>query len=288
MIKDLRLRLKRDELRKLYIKEKRSLEDIARSYGVSRVAIWKYCKAEKLRRRSLSEARLEAQKKGKVSQNYFEINERFFSKWSQEMAYVLGLIATDGCVSRSGVVSLCINDKDLIEKVKDIMGSAHKIKYYGHQEGLYSFSFSRQKLCVDLSWLGVFPNKSLNIRFPDVPDAFLTDFIRGVFDGDGSVYFEKKNPRFPLRSIFLSSSKDFIITLESKLQGLGMPKRVIYEQKTKNAISYKFRYSHYNSIKLFNLLYNKVKHKGLFLARKYNKFLEGMKNESPGRTKEIT
>jgi hypothetical protein len=277
MARDLRLRLNKEELRRLYISEKKSLEDIARLYGSSRVAVWKYCKSERITRRGRSDARLEAQKGGKVPQGYFDINENFFSKWSPEMAYVLGLIATDGCVSKSGAVSLCINDKNLLEKVKDLMGSAHTIKYYGHQEGLYSFNFSRQKLCADLNRLGIFPNKSLNIRFPDVPDAFLVDFVRGVFDGDGSVFFEKRSPSLPLRASFVSSSKEFIEALERKLFTLDLPKRTLYQQKTKNTVSYMIRYAHADSIRLFNLLYsqNTIK-KGLFLARKYDKFLSGM------------
>jgi predicted DNA-binding protein YlxM (UPF0122 family) len=66
VVKDLRVRLHVDELRRLYFVEKMSLEEIARSYGVSRVAIWKYCKACGFIVRGRSEARLEAQKKGKV------------------------------------------------------------------------------------------------------------------------------------------------------------------------------------------------------------------------------
>ena len=275
MAKDLLLRLKKQELRRLYLEEKKSLEDIARLYGVSRVAVWKYCQSEQLTLRSRSQARLEAQKKGKVPQNYFDINEHFFSKWSSEMAYVLGLIATDGCISKSGTVSLCINDKDLLEKVKTTMGSSHAIKSYAYQEGLYIFNFAREKLVTDLNSLGIFTKKSLNIKFPDVPDAFLVDFIRGVFDGDGSVFFEKRSPRFPLRASFVSSSKSFMDTLENKLRTLGMPKRNIYQHKTKNGISYMIRYAHEASIKLFNILYKKAMRNGLFLKRKHDKFLTG-------------
>jgi len=65
MKKDLRQRLSKERLCWLYLKEKKSLEDIARLYGVSRVAVWKYCRAEDLDRRSRSEARLEALKKKK-------------------------------------------------------------------------------------------------------------------------------------------------------------------------------------------------------------------------------
>lgn len=277
MAKDLRLRLKREELRRLYLTEKKSLEDIARLYGTSRVAVWKYCNSERLARRSRSEARLEAQKKCKVPQSYLDIKEDFFSKWSSEMAYVLGLLATDGCVSKSGTVSLCINDKDLLEKVKSIIGSNHSIKYYGYQKGLYSFKFSRVKIREDLMRLGIVPDKSLSIRFPDVPHEFLTDFIRGIFDGDGSVFFEKRSPNFPLRTSFISSSKAFIETLEAKLFLLGMPKRKIYRHNTKNAISYMIRYAHADSIKLSNLLYtNDILKNRLFLARKHDKFRSGM------------
>ncbi len=278
MGKGLRARLTKEDLGKLYLEEKRSLEDIARLYGVSRVAVWKYCKDGHLIRRNRSEARLEAQKKGKVPQNYFDINDLFFSVWSSEMAYVLGLIATDGCISRSGTVALCINDRELLQKVKSLMGSTHNIKCYGHQEGLYNFSFSRQKLVSDLNKLGIFPNKSLTIRFPAVPDDFLTDFIRGVFDGDGSVFFDERSENYPVRTKFVSSSRDFIEKLESALQKLGMPARKIYEQPTKNAISYMFRYGHKDSERLFSIIYKDTR-SGLYLERKYNKFLDGFKQK---------
>lgn len=278
MARDLRLRLTKEELRKLYLNEKKSLEDIGRMYGVSRVAVWKYCRAERLKRRTRSEARLEAQKRGKVPQDYFEINEHFFSKWSKEMAYVLGLILTDGCISKYGTVSLCINDKDLLENVKAILGSGHPIRQSRHQKGLYAFIFAREKIVADLNKLGVFPKKSLDVRFPDVPDAYLIDFIRGVFDGDGSVFFEKRSSNFPLKSSFISGSKRFIETLEDKLSILGMPKRNIYRQKTKNGILYMFRYAHKDSAKLFKILYEGALEKGLFLRRKYYKFLSGLRS----------
>lgn len=140
MGRNFRLKLKEEELRRLYLEEKKSLEDIARLYGVSRVAVWKYCKTARLRRRNRSEARLEAQKRGKVPQRYFNINENFFSKWSSEMAYVLGLLMTDGCLSKvkdnSYKISLCLNDKELIEKVAKAMNSDHSITASAHQNSI--------------------------------------------------------------------------------------------------------------------------------------------------------
>jgi len=231
--------LTKDKLINLYIDNRKSLEDIARLYGVSRTAIYKALKRYGIKQRSKSEARIEAQKQGKLPQQFFDIDENFFSSWSPEMAYVLGLIITDGCISKTGTVSLSMNDKDL------------------------------DKLCV-------VPRKSLIVKFPKVPGSFLPDFIRGVFDGDGSVFYDRRRPKFPLRSKFVSSSEDFIGKLQLSLESLGMPKRTIYKQKTKNGWSYMFIYDHKNSMKLFEILYKNDENR-LFLDRKYNRFLEGLR-----------
>lgn len=275
--------LTKGKLIELYANNKKSLEDIGNLYKVSRVAIYKKLKKYGVKQRSKSQARIEAQKQGKLPQQFFEINESFFSNWSPEMAYVLGLVITDGCISQSGTVSLCMNDKDLLEKVKEAMGSAHKITSSKHQKGLYYYHFSREKMVEDLEKLGVVPRKSLIVKFPEVPQEYLSDFIRGVFDGDGSVFYDKRRPKFPLRSKFVSGSKDFIEGLEEGLEFLGMPKRTIYRQKTKNGFSYMFIYDHKNSVKLFDTLYKNAQN-GLFLDRKYRRFLEGLKGSLEGGT----
>jgi predicted DNA-binding protein YlxM (UPF0122 family) len=203
-------KLTEPELIELYVDKKNSLGDIAKLYGVSRTAIYKKLKKYGIKQRSKSKARLEAQKQGKLPQQFFDINEDFFSSWSPEMAYVLGLIITDSCVSKTGTVSLCLNDKDLLEKVKAAMGSNHKIEPSKYQERLYIFHFARENL-------------------------------------------------------------------EDNLTKLGMQKRKISHQKTKNGIYYGIRYGHENSLKLYTILYKNVQN-GLFLERKYNRFLAGLKS----------
>lgn len=267
--------LTKEKLTNLYIDEKKSLEDIARLYKVSRVAVYNKLKKYSIKQRSKSEARIEAQKRGKLPQQFFDINEKFFGSWSPEMAYVLGLIITDGCISKTGTVSLSMNDKELLEKVKKVMGSAHKIEPSKHQKNLYIFHFARENMVRDLEKFGILSKKSLTVTFPAVPQEYLPDFIRGVFDGDGSVLF-KKSRDFPLVTKFFSGSKDFIEGLEMKLQELNMPKRTIYQQKTKNGLYYTIVYGHKDSIKLFNILYKNPKNR-LFLERKYKRFLEGLR-----------
>lgn len=268
--------LTREILQDLYLKDKKSLQEIAGLYGVSRAAVYKKLKNFDIKQRSKSEARLEAQKQHKLPQEYFGINEAFFDAWSVEMAYVLGLLITDGCITKGGVVSLCMNDRELLEKVKKVLGAQHKIVASRHQPKLFMFHFAREHMVKRLFALGVTPRKSLTVRFPDVPVEYLADFIRGVFDGDGSVMFKEESKCSPLVAKFFSGSKDFIEKLELKLQELGLSKRTIYRQKTKNGLYYTIVYGHKDSQKLFEILY-KNSEKGMFLERKYNKFLKGIK-----------
>ncbi len=263
----------------LYWGQKKSLEDIAILYGVSRVAIYKRLRKLRIEPRSKPLARLEAQKQGKVPQQYFQINERFFSSWSTEMAYVLGLIITDGCVTDLGTISLSMNDREVLEKVKIAMKSDHPITSSKHQPGLYHFRFARERLVNDLVKLGIGPRKSLTVKFPPIPETYTADFIRGVFDGDGSVFFGEDALKYPINTKFCSGSRDFITGLEMCLQKLGLPKRNIYAQKTKNGFCYTIKYGHKDSEKLFNILYNNQPNIP-FMERKYNKFIEGLKRST--------
>lgn len=282
--RELKQKLSKEILFRLYHIERRSLGDIAKLYGVSRVAIMNYCNIFNIPLRTKSQARIEAQKQGKLPQQFFAINENFFNNWSCQMAYVLGLIITDGCISKTGTVALSMNDKDLLEKVKKAMGSQHKITLSRHQKSLYCFHFTREGLAKKLNELGVIPRKSLTVKLPEVPQKYLPDFIRGVFDGDGSIYYDTRSPEFPIRTKFVSSSPSFIYALEQKLQELGLPPRKIYEQKTKNTISYMFKYGHKDSLRLFQVIYDDMSNTTIYMPRKYNKFIEKMsKGEDDGK-----
>jgi len=234
-----------------------------------------------IHQRTKSEARLEAQKQQKLSQQFFDINERFFDEWSSDMAYVLGLLFTDGCISKTGTVALSINDKELLESVRNAMRSTHKIELSKHQKRLYIFHFARKYMVERLKALGLVSHKSMVIKFPEVPFEYLSDFLRGVFDGDGSVFYEKNAPHSSIRSKFVSSSEGFIKGINDNLMRLGMPGRTIYRQKTKNGWYYMFAYAHKNSLKLRDILY-KNGSASLFLKRKFDVFEKGIKGAGNG------
>jgi len=270
-------KLSKKELIKLYEVEGLSLADIAKMQSVSRTAIMKYCDRLGVKRRTKSKSRLLAQEKGKIQkQRYCKINEDFFSSWNSDMAYIFGLLITDGCISKtkngSYRISLCLNDRDLLLRVAKAMGSDHTITESKYQKNMNVLIFGREKIAQDLLRLGMKPRKSLDVKFPKVPKEYLNYFIRGVFDGDGSVYYDLRSKDSPLKTIFTSGSREFIYALEKVLQGLGMPKRVIYESgATGKPISYMFRYSHKDSLRLFNIIYKNIGNQ-LYMKRKYERF----------------
>jgi len=58
---------------------------------------------------------------------------------------------------------------------------------------LYVVYINNEKLYDNLVNLGLTPNKSLTMQFPNVPDEFVRHFIRGCWDGDGSVFVDKSS-----------------------------------------------------------------------------------------------
>jgi len=74
MKKNLQNILPKEELVKLYKIQGQSLGDIAKSYRVSRVAIMKYCNILGIERRTKGEARILAQKRGKIDKQRYCAN----------------------------------------------------------------------------------------------------------------------------------------------------------------------------------------------------------------------
>lgn len=212
----------------------------------------------------------------------YKVNEQFFDKWSPNMAYVVGYIYADGNIidspyMRGKYMQIASTDEDSVLRIKNWLGSEHKIrkKRSIFSGGKYCFvlRIGSHKIYDDLFKLGLYPNKSLTIKFPDVPKKFISHFIRGYFDGDGCIYFEKGKGEKGrpiikrIRTIFTSGSKKFLIGMDSILKNVGVENGKIYLSKR----SYQSVYNTKDSVKIFKLIYANT---GLnsFFMRKFNVF----------------
>ena len=194
-----------------------SLVDLARKHGCSRQHILHLLKQHGIPTRSKSEARTLALERGKLAfdRNTAEESSKrvvleqqtldrfFFKSWSPAMAYVLGVIYTDGnlqpgrardpavkTTSTTSRVTVSQKEPELLMKVLALLGSNARLMHSekrGISGALYFFHLTDQEVYQDLLNLGLTPRKSLSLHFPAMPVECLRHFIRGCWDGDGSV-----------------------------------------------------------------------------------------------------
>jgi len=210
-----------------------------------------------------------------------QVNIDFFKKWSPEMAYILGYFAADGSMYAnprgSKYITFSSIDREMLEKVKQSLNSKHKIalrkRYNANWKDSFTFQIGSKEMYGDLVKLGFMQNKARRFHLPKVPKKYMNHFIRGYFDGDGSVtcgYTRRKdrnNKMIPyVLSCFASANYNFLKEISSVLRkNINMGKGSIYKEGGH------LNYSKRDSIKLFNYMYKDVP-RMLYLGRKYNKF----------------
>ncbi len=211
---------------------------------------------------------------------YKKINKDFFKKWTKDMSYVLGFLYADGNIIKNKrgahFISLYSADFDLLEKMRDAMGSDHKIS---NRKGLdsnnHSIQIGSKEMYEDLIVLELRQNKTLRMQLPLIPDKFFSSFLRGYFDGDGNVWVgqihkERKTSHLAIRTVFTSCSKEFLISLNENIYKLSGQKGSVTKGKGNY---YRLTFSIKGSFQLYEMMYNGVQ-SSLFLNRKKTKFDE--------------
>src|SRR5438552_3149927 len=109
--------------------------------------------------------------------------------WSDEMAYVVGLTATDGClITGRRAINFKSGDRQLVETYLRLLGRKSRVKSQPTKIGgvVYYTQFHDSALYRWFMSVGLTPRKSLTIGAISVPDEFLFPLARGLVDGDGS------------------------------------------------------------------------------------------------------
>lgn len=111
-------------------------------------------------------------------------------EWSAEMAYIVGLTATDGCLATgSRGITFKSADRQLVETYRHLLGRSNKIGEERMKTGgiSYRVQFKDKRLYGWFQGVGLTPRKSLTLGAIDVPDEFSAPLVRGLLDGDGSI-----------------------------------------------------------------------------------------------------
>lgn len=213
-------------------------------------------------------------------QQQTEIKTNFFRKWSGEMAYILGFVAADGNVTKrkdrkdSYIFNITNKEKDILLKIRDLICPNRKLgtkrSGYTGKKDYYYLQLSDRQICKDLIKLGIIPRKTYSFELPLIPKKYFSDFTRGFFDGDGSVYIYNVNNTPQIKAGFVGCSESFLIEFNKILcASLKIPEKNIHKsnnQKLKKLPQYSICLYISDCDKLGEFMYKSKP--SLFLSRK--------------------
>lgn len=149
-------------------------------------------------------------------------------KWSPNLAYAIGLLTADGSLSKDGRhIDLSSKDLEQVMNFRECLGLESKIgrKASGSSadKRFFRVQFGDILFYRWLTGIGLMPNKSKIIGSLRIPDKFFFDFLRGCFDGDGTIY-AYWDPRWKSSYMFYltfaSASLVFLVWLQKTLNRL--------------------------------------------------------------------
>lgn len=193
-------------------------------------------------------------------------------EWTPKLAYVTGLLATDGNLSKDGRhIIMRSSDKDLLETFKqclsitNVIGQTFDNGYASRPS--YRVQLGNVQFYNWLISIGIKPAKTYTIGTIKIPDNLFRDFLRGHLDGDGSVftYIDRyanyrshsyTNQRIYTR--FISASQKHLIWLRSQIKKLvGLNGALICNKpRIENRVPmWELKFAKVESLKLLRWIY---------------------------------
>ena len=211
----------------------------------------------------------------------------FFQKESSDMAWILGFIASDGTIRKNSneiKIGLSIKDVDVLEKIKRAIKLDEPIKYYTTKTGFdcCGLKWTCEEHKKQLAKYSIVPAKTFQLKPPYRLDKkYWIDYIRGYFDGDGSINFIEVNGKkhyTALRWQVCSATKDILQFIVDYFEDeYDIPPVNIQVRKSQKHHLYSIQYSTNSTKKIYKILYPE---NCLYLDRKKNKFEESIRKIS--------
>lgn len=195
--------------------------------------------------------------------------------WRANFAYAIGLIVSDGCLSKDGShIDFTSKDLEQVENFRKVLGLKNRIglksrgKKGTSDKKYFRVQFGNIKLYRFLLSIGLTPNKSKTLGPLNIPPRYFIDFLRGYLDGDGytSSSWDSRFPNsFRLYTGFVSASINYLEWLRIQIQNLYGFRGYLNESSSKSTY-YKLKFAKTESIKLLKAIY--YKHDLICLSRK--------------------
>lgn len=157
--------------------------------------------------------------------------------------YMLGLVITDGCISKQENkqerMTFRTSDKDLAEMLHPLICPERKLYENKPLKEEHKISYAlvntNEAAIATLKSYGIKPAKSYTIRMPRVPNKYMHHFLRGVIDGDGSVWVypvEQNNKIYYYKRLSVTTASiNFALELKVYLMYLGFTPKIVKDSR---------------------------------------------------------
>jgi len=192
-----------------------------------------------------------------IKSRAYSRDQSFFRKIDSEAkAYVLGVIFSDGCIYQGRYLNISSKDREFVNMCRSLLKSSAPIHTYKNS---HSLIIGDQKIYASLIKLGVKERKSWKeYIIPRIPQKLFWHFLRGVFDGDGSFFIDKRDKYKYLAASFTCNSKKFLNDIRTRLLKSDISSHNIrFDRKPNNTGSWQLRIASRGAVKSFvEHLYN--------------------------------
>lgn len=271
--------LKEEEIKeiiKLYIDNKISINNLKRKFRLQHGDVRQLLIENGINPRTHRESRLT-----------YLYNEDYFSEIdTEDKAYWLGFIFADGFITKrtngNPVFGITLAEKEPLELLNKCMNSNKPIKQYKKVNSYssksieYKLAFCSAKLVSDLEKQGCIERKTFKLKFPNIKKELIPHFIRGYFDGDGSVFLHTQkvnNREYQYIGVTICGIYSFL----DELTNYTGYKSCIYKDKRKETDCWSLKLlSNIRALQFYHYIYNNAH---FFLNRKRKKFEDFIKDK---------
>jgi hypothetical protein len=183
--------------------------------------------------------------------------------WTPDLAYAIGLIATDGCLGEYfNYVNLTSKDREQIDNFSKCLGTKFAVGKKGNGSGAakiyFVIQFKNKDFYEFLVSIGLTPRKSKTLGPLKIPAQYFWDFLRGVYDGDGSsnAYWDPRwRSSYMFYTVFASASNVFADWLREEIrERVGVVGHMT--RAGAGGVLYQLRYAKKDSLIILRKMYN--------------------------------
>lgn len=250
------------------------IPEIGRKYGFNRSTVWLQLKKY-----------VNIRPDNKTHAKRYNLDENYFDNIDTEAkAYFLGLMISDGSNNEEKHnirINLQEEDKHILDSFLLELKTDNSLRYidcskYKNKKNQYRLDIYNKHISQKLCEYGCINNKEFKTYFPkQIPKNLYNHFIRGYFDGDGSIFNNKNVKKLNHKSTYsfnITGNESLLINIQNILcSELKLNKTKIFSRYPDKVISAKhFSYNgNINCIKIRDWLYKDANY---YLIRKFEKF----------------